>query len=211
VRVRGKGGRPTQFCRVFHPMLSMWCNWATANVYKIGHCCMEPRHERREGGKMSGNDHHAGRDGVKNESWLDRYHALEAAATAGPWVEGVSSGQCHINHKHGGDDCIYDWTIRPESGCISAVDPIVDLVGYDENGKILSDGDAALIAFLRNTAPKLARLKAAVDRLHLSGDAVIQRMSSFEPLSPVVPEVVEANAASEELRAACAELDGEGE
>jgi len=107
--------------------------------------------------------------------WLTQYAALEAAATAGPWEPAIwndsnEGGYASVGPRHGMDTD--DYHDDPDSVAGRA-----------------AMKDAQLLAFLRNSAPKLARLKAAVDALH--------------------HEFTEAGI--RELRAARAELDGEGE
>lgn len=101
---------------------------------------------------------------------LEELELLEKAATPGPWFTGSWSGRCYMNHAHGKGVCNYEYTMAQEPGLLACASrPNLEIVGYDDWGKILSDKDAAFLAAARNALPGLiAEVKAAREWLKAS-------------------------------------------
>ena len=78
--------------------------------------------------------------------------ALCEAATAGPWEQGMVSGQCHLTHSHSRDFCKYDYVLVADKHHVS-IRPNVTLIGSDDNGPILSAPNAAFICSSRTLLP----------------------------------------------------------
>lgn len=74
--------------------------------------------------------------------------------TQGIWHQGSYFGRCDIEHKHGLGDCVYQDVFVSNMCHVSVTrddGSHMILIGYDENGDVLSKEDARLIA----SAPEL--------------------------------------------------------
>ena len=69
--------------------------------------------------------------------------------TQGIWHQGSYFGRCDIEHKHGLGDCVYQDVFVSNMCHVSVTrddGSHMILIGYDENGDVLSKEDARLIA-----------------------------------------------------------------
>ena len=85
--------------------------------------------------------------------------------TPTPWVVGDWRGQCHIKHRHGFEECVYDYTLETtgDSACCISLDGARILIGWDEYGTVLKNpADAAFIVKAVNAHD---RLVAALKRI----------------------------------------------
>ena len=105
------------------------------------------------------------------EREIAELQALCDKATPGEWLKGSWRGQCHLDHQHGGGDCVYEFTFDTTTSCVSTVVENHELIGWDDYGQILSSHDAAFIAASRAALPRLlAELKQLKIQLKKGGD-----------------------------------------
>lgn len=103
------------------------------------------------------------------EKICDEIIEASEKATSLPWFKGSWSGRCFEKHPHSRDICNYKYTKDETTSSISvdSENPI-ELIGYNDNGPVLSHRNANYIVLAVNQAPKLARaLKVMEEALRL--------------------------------------------
>lgn len=110
------------------------------------------------------------------------------AATPGPWIQGMVSGQCRAKHQHSRTACVHEFEITADSKYEReqvSIAPNVTLIGSDDHGTILSEQNAAFIAAARTDVPALldevARLRELVVEGHYQLDGcMVERRVAIE-------------------------------
>lgn len=93
--------------------------------------------------------------------------ALAEKATGGEWFAGCWRGQCHLKHKHGNGDCVYDYTRSGpddeyDARYVSTTLNNSEVIGADDYGPQLDRETAAFIVVAKNHAPAIARAYLAL-------------------------------------------------
>lgn len=144
---------------------------------------------------------------------LARLKAIAEKATPGPWVTGYWSGQCHIDHKHGGahGGCVYDYELNRADDdffgrcVVSAMTRESEICGTSDYGPIATREDAIFVAAF-NPQQALA-LITQVERLTAERDEA--RASLFHARQSTLTEGCRADtlaAENERLRTALIEI-----
>lgn len=76
---------------------------------------------------------------------LDKLKELAKAATPGPWLKGSWGGRCRMDHAHSRETCDYNFKLDESVSCVS-LEGNRTLIGWDENGPVLSSRNASFIA-----------------------------------------------------------------
>lgn len=137
------------------------------------------------------------------ESILAPIEARAEAATKGPWFKGSWAGRCHLQHVHGKGDCVYQFT-KMDSCCVSS-DAVenMELIGWDDNGQILSANDADFIAHARQDIPRLIALARSQAEVIAQLVGALERIEKLDPQpidNPFPPDWKEQIAACPECQ-----------
>ena len=106
-------------------------------------------------------------------STLADLRRIHDAATPGEWLQGDWHGTCHLpehrNGHPGRPHCRYDYELvtatRSGASVVSLPEENVCLIGWGENGPILSEADAQAIVTYRNTYGLLLDLWEAAEQV----------------------------------------------
>lgn len=98
----------------------------------------------------------------------------EATHTPGPWFVGAWNGQCHIDHKHGGGNCKFDYSLIVDdyfSRHVSAGDAnnTLEIAGSDEYGPVLTRANARLIAAAPDMLAALHNVRSLISEASMTG------------------------------------------